>query len=366
MNLCDNTIFFDALITNNVQGNKQPIPAYYSCTRTMPLINDTTDYMLSIIRFTIDTTMLPVWLPQIQTNQGNINLTTNSITMSYTDPNSNKTITYQQYMIFVPQDSSAQLPSPPSSNQPYYLQDNSTGYYNVYNYQYLIYLINQTFESCLTNLQILANNNDVILPDNVIAPNMTFDNSSQLASININADNYGITSSKINIYFNSALMELFVSLPFQRYGVNAQNGMNFMLNNLMGSDPTIIQQEYSTVANWCPITSIVFTTSLIPVISNQVGLPAIYNNGLLVSSTSNASSFNIITDLVADNFAFTPYIIYSPSIFRYISLLPNQKISQLDIAVYYQDRFGNLNPVLLPNNSSMTVKLLFSKLPIEK
>lgn len=367
INSSPDSVYFDVLVTNNIQGNSQPISAYYNTSRTMPLITDTTDYMLSIIRFTLDTQSLPIFQPQIQSNQSNINLTTYSISMAYTDP-SGTTIVVQQYLEYEPQDATNTIPSEPVNNAPYYIQDKSIGYYNVYSYQYLVYLVNNTFQSCLQSLQTSATNAGVVLPidsttQTLLQPIMTFDTVAQTCNINISDDCY-CSNSGIKIYFNVALFALFSSFPFVK-SIHESNGRNFELTNKMGSNLKQIQQEYSTVANWCPVMSIVFTTSLIPVISNQVGLPAVYNDGKLVSASSNASSFNIITDLVADNFQFSPFIIYSPSVFRYISLLPNQKLSHLDIQVYWQDRLGNLNPVMLPNNSSMTVKLLFSKLQSE-
>jgi hypothetical protein len=127
----DDNVYFDILMTNNIQSNKAPIPAYYSATRTKPLLEDTTDYALSIIRFSLDTPYLPIWSPQIQPNQDNANLTTYSITLSYTD-SSNQTIAYQQYIQFIPQNKS--------------LLNNPDEYYWVYNYAYLSYLVNNTFD----------------------------------------------------------------------------------------------------------------------------------------------------------------------------------------------------------------------------
>lgn len=128
-------VYFDVVLTNNIQNSSAPINANYNASRRTPLISDTTDYAFSIIRFSLD---LPVFAPQIQSNQSDINLTTYSITLSYTN-DQNQTVTYQQFMEYIPQDKSASVPSPPSKN-PDGLQNNATGYYWVYNFQYLCYL----------------------------------------------------------------------------------------------------------------------------------------------------------------------------------------------------------------------------------
>jgi hypothetical protein len=357
MNSPDN-VYFDVLLTNNIQNNSGPIPAYYSTSRTMPLIQDTTGYALSIIRFSMDTPYLPVFAPQIQSNQSDINLTTYSITLSYTN-SQNQTIYYQQYMEYIPQDKSATLPSAPNAN-PYGLQNNSTGYYWVYSYQYLCYLVNNTFDMCYANLQTLAEEQNMTLPTNRI-PVMSYNVSTQLASIGIDG-NYGVNTGQIQIYFNNALFELFNSFPATYYNYNAKNGMNYIINNQLANNTLTLTQEISTIANWSPVRSIVFSTSLLPIIPSQMGLPSVYNNGIAINSSSNNNSFNVITDLVADNFQFIPFIMYAPtSEYRFIDLLENQKISSLDVSVYWSDRFGSLYPMLLSSNSTLSMKFLFTK-----
>lgn len=359
MQSATDNIYFDVLLTNNIQNSTGPIPAYYNVSRTSPLLSDTTGYSLSIIRFTLDTPYLPVFSPQIQSNQSDVNLTTYSITMSYTN-NSNQTVYYQQYMEYIPQDKSASIPTAPSNNL-YGLQNNSTGYYWVYNYQYLCYLVNNTFQQCLNGLITSANNASITLPTYTDYPNMTLDVKSQLATINI-TDNYGINQGQILIYFNNALYELFNSFPATYYSYNAQNGMNYLINNAMANNTLTIDQEYSTVSNWCPVKSIVFTSSLIPIIPSQMGQPMIFNNGILINASSNNSSFNIITDLVANDFEFSPFIMYSPSSeYRFIDLLPNQKITSIDVSIYWMSKEGILYPIMLSSNSTLSMKMLFTK-----
>lgn len=350
--------YFDVLMTNNNQGSSAPIPAYYSCTRTSPLITDTTDYSVSIIRFALDTPYLPVWCPQIQSNQDNINLTTYSITLSYTN-SSNQSVMFQQFMQFIPQDKSAQVPSPPSQN-PYGLQNNATGYYWVYNYQYLTYLVNNTFAMCFANLNSIAQDQGITLPtDNI--PVMSFNVTNQLASISFD-ENYGVNDGQIQIYFNNALYELFNSFPAAYYGYNKANGKNYLINNQIANNTLTLTQEMSTIANWCPVRSIVFSTSLIPIVPSQVGLPRIYNSGSLINASSNNNSFNIISDFVADNFDFKGFVQYSPaSQYRLISLLPDQHIKDIDLSVYWSDRNDVLYSLMLSSNSTLTAKLVFTK-----
>jgi hypothetical protein len=339
----DDNVYFDILMTNNIQSSKAPIPAYYSATRTRPLLEDTTDYSLSIIRFSLDTPYLPVWIPQIQPNQNNANLTTYSITLAYTD-SSNQTIAFQQYLQFIPQDKSA----------------SSSDYYWVYNYSYLSYLVNNAFDLCFANLNTLAIDNAMTLPTNSI-PVMSYDTSNQLYSMNVSSE-YGVNNGQIQIYFNNDLFELFNSFPMTYYGYDAPMGKNYLINNQIINNSLNIVQESSTLANMCPIQSIVFASSLIPILPSQIGLPVVYNNGILVNASSNNNSFNILTDFVANNFDFKGFIQYAPeSQYRLISLLPNQKIKDIDVSCYWMSKGGIIYPLLLSSNSTLAMKMLFTK-----
>lgn len=57
-------------------------------------------------------------------------------------------------------------------------------------------------------------------------------------------------------------------------------------------------QEYSSVHNISPITSLVFCSNTLPVVSSQVSTPLVYSNGsAMVQAGLNADTANIITDL---------------------------------------------------------------------
>lgn len=366
-NQSDDNVYYDILISNVSSNDKQPVVVnYLDSRRSIPLINNTTDYALSIIRFTIDTTVLPVFVPVIQQNQANINLTIYSVTLSYTDTGSGVTYNFQQFMEFVPQDKSAALPIAPSSNPPYYVQDNSTLYYFVYNYSYLISLMNTTLVDA-TNGLIAA----CALGGVVIAPTPpveTFDLTTLVATINIDTTFFGTNETgKINTSFNQAMAQLFNSMPMNVLSFAATLGKQFQLtNNYLintdGSFKTQITQEYSSVGSCNPVASIVFTSTSLPIIASQIALPSIYLNGVVVNNSSTSGSFNVITDLVASEFVYKPFLIYnSTAQYRYVSLLPNRAIRHVDIQIYFQLKDGQFVPLRLPTGATATLKLLFSK-----
>lgn len=329
-------------------------------TRSIPLVNNTTDFQLSIIRFYLDTSTLPVACIAIQPKQSNINLSVNSFTMSYTDPDTSAVYTYQQYLQYIPQDLSATTPKAPSANSPYYFQDNTTGYYYVYNYQYFVNLVNNTFQQALDGLNnLLTNAGLTIISD--VTPYMTFDTVTSLCTIVYDVASYGTNESGlINIYFNQSLYELFSSFTSIIYGYAATQGKNFQLQLI--SDNGISAQEYASIGSWNPILSIVFTSGSLPIIPNQISLPAIFYDGKIINNSSTANIVNVITDLIATNNQYKPFIEYNPSAqYRYIALNPNQQIRHIDISVFWMNRFGEYIPVRLPTNGSCTMKLLFSR-----
>ena len=140
-------VYYDVVVTNLATIDKPPPALYFNETRNTPFVLDPESYYLSIVRFSIDTPTLPVIQPEIQPNQTNVNLTTYSITLSWTNPVAPfQTFNAQEYLIYQPQNLEAIVPAAPAFTTSK-LQNNVTGYYDIINYQYFIYLVNQTFQT---------------------------------------------------------------------------------------------------------------------------------------------------------------------------------------------------------------------------
>ena len=137
-------IYCDLNIINNDNGNLAPVPLHYSDTRDKPIIQDPSEYNMSIVRFYISTLNLPVMIPQIQNNNGNSdpNLTIYSFTMQY------QSVSYQYFLRFVPQDLTAKAPKLPVQ-----YQDLSTGYYFLYSYAWFVDIINLGLDACFQGFQ---------------------------------------------------------------------------------------------------------------------------------------------------------------------------------------------------------------------
>ena len=177
-------VYYDITVSNLQNITSSPPDIYFNETRNSPFILDPESYYLSIVRFTLDTGTLPVITPEIQpAPNSNVNLTGYSITLEWSNPVAPfQTFTQQEFIIYSPQDKQAIVPSPPSQTNSG-LQNNETSYYDVYNYQYWIQLVNVTFQTCFTNLNAQVVGAGLVLPT-TYAPVMSWDTQTNSAILN--------------------------------------------------------------------------------------------------------------------------------------------------------------------------------------
>ena len=81
-------VYYDASIINNDQSGTKPPPRLnFQDIRSTPVLSSPELYELSVVRFNLQTAnSLPIWIPMIQLDSPyeNPNLTTYSLTMTYT------------------------------------------------------------------------------------------------------------------------------------------------------------------------------------------------------------------------------------------------------------------------------------------
>lgn len=144
----------------------------------------------------------------------------------------------------------------------------------------------------------------------------------------------------------------------------------------LGYVPTLLQKAYwlneqdyqSDDTLWSPISSIVFTSTLLPTRSEQTGPPVILGNSNLGFSSSTAqSAFQpIITDIALPmtNGAhdYRQFLYYAPTAeYRLTDFgTSHQDIRNIDIQVYWKNRLdNNLYPIYMFNQSSVSIKVMF-------
>lgn len=373
-------IYFDLTTTNFQSSTVEPTPFYFNESRANPYVNNPEDYFLTIARFTVDTGSLPVFIPSIVPNQSNPNLTIYKVVLSYTSPSTGINYFFQSPVIWDSQDNSIIAPPPPSQT-PSKIQDNSSGYYNCYSYQYWCLLVYRAYQTAFAGLSALVVASGSVLPS-VHPPILNWDSTSNQGVMYADRDAYDSASANpIVVYMNSALYSLFGGFPATYRGVGDPNSANYRLllanvgnTNLISivpdpADPLqnyeaiILTQEWSTQSAFSPITALVFTSNTLPVNASNTSTPLVFSNGVqLGAPSSNAGMNNVITDIVSDSGLYSPNLVYLPTAtYRLIDLYGSQPLYNLDISIYYRLKTGELLPFKLQSGGTVTMKLLFIK-----
>jgi hypothetical protein len=364
-------VYYSADIINNQQTlatattTNRDAPARFQESRATPILNNASNFEVAVVSANLDgaTKSLPIFIPQIDLKQTNPDKTIYRILLTY------DTQSYSSQIIFT----SPSLTSRPSNIDPLFPdQDLSTDYYYIYNYQQFIDIINN-------NIYLLSLSFTTPPIANAI-PYLSYDPNNGLFSIYM-----PITDSRVpkfGLYFNEDLYNLFSSFsynisslnpdtPYQLsfYSATTQAGLNEFKNTYTNVLFKYITQQYNTTNNmWCPISSIVFSTTLLPILNESTSSPIVYKtsniNNLSTSSNAfnnNILEFNPITDKASD---ITNILQYLPSAeFRYKSLTgSNTPINNIDINLYWRNRLNNqLYQLFMPNNSNISIKLLFRR-----
>ena len=138
-----------------------------------------------------------------------------------------------------------------------------------------------------------------------------------------------------------------------------------------------VYQDFSCVDTlWSPIASIVFQSSLMPIVKEAINPPTDLGTGNLAQSISNTngvgvaqSAFSpIITDVAIDQFGvgaegYRHFLYYAPTAeYRMADTAGNQDIRNIDISVFWKARLtGQIYPIQMFNLANVSIKVMFRK-----
>lgn len=376
--------------------------------RSSPILDNPSDYFLSIVRFSLDTAgSMPVMLPQIDLEQTLAdpnfpNGTIYYVSMKY-DDGVNPVIFQKRRVIFVPQSFTQTglggTPLPPT--YPLNLEKATSTYYWLNSFQYFISMVNTALKECYDDLYALINVAPYLpLPADITADKyvyMSWDNDTNKGTLNFpNITPYSwkqeplsTGSAKLFLYFDNQLYTLFSSFEAilnstyldptdPAIGINGdkanwfiQNFSKYNSNFVSGGTGTGLppydilrmEQPYSTGATLSPIQSLVFNTSLIPILPQLIGVPRILRNNITSGQNDNIS--NEITDLVVNvsrGDEYFPAVLYLPSAeYRLIDLNGNAPISAIQVSVQWKDIYGIYHDFYLQNNCNCSLKIMFRR-----
>jgi hypothetical protein len=325
---------------------------------------------MSIVRFQIDTFNLPSLIFQVENNQADRDLGIYTLTLEYDDGVGGITTTNPEPVMWIPQTSNAPLPNPPSLTGTGFQE--FSDYYFCHDFQYMIDLINTAFDNAMTAL--IAAVAPVL---NTVEPPFLAWNKDKTATLYARESHFDSdAAAKVKIYFNRPLYSLFNSFPAWKftppvtekkyYEIQVKRYLGEKVITLpeFGIDKLIrVEQEFSTISQWTPVSSVMFTTSTIPIIPNQLSNPVIYLDGGPIQLNQTYKNFsNIISDISTDECVYKPELLFVPSAeYRRIDLQNDQPLTQIDIQVFWKDKLGFIRPFTLPPNASCSMKILFEK-----
>ena len=361
-------IYVDISVLNNDRtGQAQNAPVFYNEARNSNILTDPDNYYMSIVRAQVDTggySGPPLLLPMVNLN----NSTIDNDQLIYTISTATKSgaIYDNLHTVNVRWNAQNQTAQPPNISAGIVT---STGYYNTFSVNWFLACINSAFA-------------DLATQDGSPACFMFADPLTNL--ITIKTTIYFLENKFI--FFNEPLAALFNCFTMQYFGnsglpfvkptdtaiikarpylLNYQ--LQFYKNNLEIPDAQNFSSTtglVSPVPAWSPILSVSFASNLIPhVLSNstaaQSRTPSLTN---IPSGQSQIS--NIITDITVPLTSGNeprPQILYTPAIYRMIDLHGTQSLSNLDLQLFYKDKYGVLTPMKLGAQQYFSAKLLFRR-----
>ena len=278
-------------LNNDFSSGALPRRLEFGETRNTPfLYGNSSNYFCSIVRFSIQAgSALPCFIPRIADPNVDKNTTIYKITLSYSGTD------YTVPVIYNPGESVTNLLS---AGKPV---DQSLGsdYYYVKDYRDFIDMVNTAFKTAFTALTAQATSVAASFQ-----PFLEFDPVTYKCILNTESlwFNPAVTMSPVRIYFNSRLHELFVGLRStfitntgdKNYRMDVKDPYNIFQKIVTfgnGTKYTFTQtyQTLSSVSLWNPVASIVFTTTMLPIVPNQTSKATIVSN----QSNENCSNNEI-------------------------------------------------------------------------
>ena len=104
-------VYYDLVFTNLKSDKTEPIQIQFNENRAKSILSNTGEYDLSIVRFSVDTQTLPVWIPEIQSNQSDRDLTIYSDSLSYLPVGDITPFVQQIFINWRPQNAKTKAPT---------------------------------------------------------------------------------------------------------------------------------------------------------------------------------------------------------------------------------------------------------------
>ena len=351
-----------------------PKIAQFTETRSVPILDDATGWDYSIVRFNMEGVgaLLPLWIPQIEVGQADPFRTVYKVAIvEIAGPTNQPAPSTCQFATCFPS-----LPPPPA---PLVKQDVTS----------LPYYAKSYAQFCnMVNVALVANYNARVTAGAPVpsdCPSLTYGSGSHLFQWNLNADFYPSgplptpAGPLFQVQVNAPLAALLSGFNWA-YNALPQNPRYYTLKTdavfqvlpipqvfpFWGGAPLV--QDFPSTDNgiWAPIDGFSFITNFVPVNPEQGTAPTqVGTSNLGTQGASTQYGFaNLLTDYNVTGFPEDTLnsIEYTPQVYRMANLSGHGSIQAVDVQVFWRYRLtGELINLYLPNNSSMSLKLMFRR-----
>lgn len=339
------------------------IPAIYQEQLNQSIIENPRDFYMSIVRFTIPTQSIPIFIfvPQPFPNM-NQNLGIYSVTLEY-----NGVFSPQTFFTYFSTTPNIDSPMKPTATNIFWSR---TPYYYVYNYN--------TFLKMMNNALAIA---FAALPGAppTVAPFLTYDPASQLLAVVAPKAFYDLALPiPVKIYFNSPLQRFFGGIPYIFYSINDPLGRDsqFLIQDLKNNtyllpnatllpppEPItylIMYQNYNTLSDWNSFKTLQIVTNLIPIKNEYTpSSQNLQNTSGIVNLLGIVTDFEPILQNGAESRTSIQFQLTGP--YRLINLTDLNPLTKMDISVFWTDELLNRYLLYVPEGELLTMKIVFIK-----
>lgn len=331
--------------------------ASFISTNTEPLLRDVHKYYVTVVKFSIPTDAIPMFIFKIQTNQADINLGVYSFSMS------DGVNTLQQFLEFYPVVTVGKIPTSPVGSSQELIP-----YYYIYDVFHFIQIMNTALQTLFTNFSIAFG----LPPGLTDAPYIIYSNVTK--TITIIVQKAFITSGFL-LYADDILFQFFIGFQTIFNGYNAPLGTVFQFNfvlqpnddNFYYPDGVVsppseflqYTQQQSALEYWVSFKSIIFATSLIPIQGEYYP-----TTNTVLSSEDNSgirNTYKILIDFTPDfqDGFYGQILNYYATNYRLINLLSHGDLRKIDLQVFWADKENHLFPFIIGSQGQLSIKLLF-------
>ncbi len=386
-------LYYNGSITNHQSSLVAPLDVFsnFFDQRTQSILSKADDYVMSVVRWTIPTNLIPlaimqpldfVPIPPFTTPNANPNLIKFAVGLTWFD--GTNYIDFIEYLTYVPQNEFFPAPSLPQNLQ-------NEFYWWIYSYQQILGMINVAYAAAFTRLKTMFPAAPPTLPPVVLYDSVTnlftlyAQDSYQAPAINPAAPSstdpnarFG-SNTTITVWMNLNLADniFFPGWDFDFAGVNnfsrPDPSTGFVMNKshriiiqnttgLANTGFTSMVTEFPVISNILAFSNIILTSDTLPVNYESIN-PA--QNQAVISSNSNV--LQIISDYTYDVYSSTNAIsgrlgiVYTPSVYRFTNLTSAEPLTRVSVQAQFLDTIGQAHPIFLRTDSTFNFKLMFVK-----